>query len=39
MKSQPEVAGKAASKLIRERIDELGDWRSDTFVRVTGKRK
>src|SRR5260370_19252949 len=34
MKSQPEVAGKAASKLIRERIDELGDWRSDTLARM-----
>ena len=26
MKSQPRAAGKAASKLISERIAELGDW-------------
>jgi len=34
MKSQPKVAGKAASKLISERIAELGDWRGDTLARM-----
>lgn len=32
MKSQPKVAGKEASKLINERIAELGDWRGDTLA-------
>ena len=34
MKSQPKTAGKAASKLISERITELGDWRGDTLAKV-----
>ncbi len=38
MKSQPKAAGKAAagkaSKLISDRIAELGDWRGDTLARV-----
>jgi hypothetical protein len=34
MKSQPRAAGKAASKLISERIAELGDWRGDTLARM-----
>src|SRR3989441_8114214 len=34
MKSQPKAAGKAASKLISERIAELGDWRGDTLTRM-----
>lgn len=34
MKSQPEAAGKAASRLISERIAELGDWRGDTLARM-----
>jgi hypothetical protein len=34
MKSQPNAAGKAASKLISERIAELGDWRGDTLARM-----
>src|SRR5438270_3867344 len=34
MKSQPKAAGKAASKLISERIAELGDWRGDTLARM-----
>jgi len=34
MKSQPKPAGKAASKLISERIAELGDWRGDTLARL-----
>jgi hypothetical protein len=34
MKSQPTAAGKAASKLISERIAELGDWRGDTLARM-----
>jgi hypothetical protein len=36
MKSQPKAAGKAASKLISERIVELGDWRGDTLARMRG---
>src|SRR6267154_3804570 len=32
MKSQPKASGKAASKLISERIAELGDWRGDTLA-------
>jgi hypothetical protein len=34
MKSQPKAAGKAASKLISDRIVELGDWRGDTLARM-----
>jgi hypothetical protein len=34
MKSQPKAAGHAASKLISERIAELGDWRGDTLARL-----
>jgi hypothetical protein len=34
MKTQPRPTGKAASKLIGERIAELGDWRSDTLARM-----
>src|SRR5213593_1332799 len=34
MKSQPKTAGKAASKLISNRIAELGDWRGDTLARM-----
>ena len=34
MKSQPKAAGKTASKLISERIAELGDWRGDTLARM-----
>jgi hypothetical protein len=34
MKSQPTAAGKTASKLISERIAELGDWRGDTLARM-----
>jgi hypothetical protein len=34
MKSQPKAAGKAASKLINERIAELGDWRGDALARM-----
>jgi len=34
MKSQPKPAGKAASKLIDERIAELGDWRGNTLARM-----
>jgi hypothetical protein len=34
MKSQPKTADKAASKLISERITELGDWRGDTLARM-----
>jgi len=36
MKSQPKPAGKAASKLISERIAELGDWRGETLARMRG---
>ena len=36
MKSQPKVAGDAASKLITEKIAELGDWRGDTLARMRG---
>jgi hypothetical protein len=32
MKSQPKAAGVAASKLISQRIAELGDWRGDTLA-------
>jgi hypothetical protein len=34
MKSQPKAAGEAASKLISERIAELGDWRGDTLAKM-----
>jgi hypothetical protein len=34
MKSQPKAPSKAASKLISERIAELGDWRGDTLARM-----
>lgn len=34
MKTQPKTAGEAASKLISERIAELGDWRGDTLARM-----
>lgn len=34
MKSQPKPEGKAASKLISERIAELDDWRGDTLARM-----
>ena len=33
MKSQPKT-GKEASKLITEKIAELGDWRGDTLARM-----
>ena len=36
MKSQPKAAGKAASKLISEKIAGLGDWRGETLARVRG---
>ena len=34
MTSQQKTPGKAASKLISERIAELGDWRGDTLARM-----
>jgi hypothetical protein len=34
MTSQPKAAGDAASKLISEKIAELGDWRGDTLARM-----
>jgi len=34
MKDQPKTAGEAASKLISEKIAELGDWRGDTLARM-----
>ena len=34
MKSQPKAAGEAASKLISERIAELGDWRGERLARM-----
>jgi len=34
MKSEPKPSGKAASKLISERIVELGDWRGETLARM-----
>ena len=33
-KSQPKAAGTAASRLITDRITELGDWRGKTLARV-----
>jgi len=32
--NQEKVAGDAASKLISERIAELGDWRGETLAAV-----
>lgn len=34
MKGQPKAAGMTASRLIRERIAELGDWRGRTLARM-----
>jgi len=34
MKTKPKPAGKTASKLISERIAELGDWRGKTLARM-----
>jgi hypothetical protein len=34
VKSQPKAIGKAPSKLISERIAELGDWRGETLARM-----
>jgi hypothetical protein len=34
MKSQPKAADKPASKLISERIAELGDWRGETLAKL-----
>jgi hypothetical protein len=34
MKTPPKLAGKAASKLIDERIAGLGDWRGETLARM-----
>ena len=34
MKSQPKAEGEAASKLISNRIAELGDWRGETLARM-----
>jgi hypothetical protein len=34
MKSQAAAAGKEASRLISERVGELGDWRGDTLARM-----
>jgi hypothetical protein len=34
MTSQPKVAGEPASRLIGERIAELGDWRGDALARM-----
>jgi hypothetical protein len=34
MKSQMKAAGEAASKLISEKIAELGDWRGETLARM-----
>ena len=36
MKSQPKAAGDAASKLINEKIAELGDWRGGALARMRG---
>lgn len=33
-KSQPKAAGQAASKLISEKIESLGDWRGHTLARM-----
>jgi hypothetical protein len=34
MKNQPKAEGTAASKLISEKIAELGDWRGEALARV-----
>ena len=34
MKKSGSQAGKAASRLIDERIEELGDWRGETLARL-----
>ena len=34
MTSQTKVAGEAASKLISEKIAQLGDWRGETLARM-----
>jgi hypothetical protein len=34
MTSQPKATGEAASKLISEKIAELGDWRGETLARM-----
>jgi hypothetical protein len=34
MKNQPKAAGETASKLITDRISELGDWRGDALARM-----
>ncbi len=34
MQSHPKAAGKAVSKLVSERIGELGGWRGDTLARM-----
>jgi len=34
MKSQPKAAGAPASRLISQRITELGDWRGATLARM-----
>jgi hypothetical protein len=34
MKNRPKAAGEEASKLISEKIAELGDWRGDTLARM-----
>jgi hypothetical protein len=33
-KSQPKASGAAASKLISEKIAELGDWRGETLAKM-----
>jgi hypothetical protein len=33
-KSQPKAEGKAAAKLISDKIAELGDWRGETLARM-----
>ncbi|HJU84837.1 MAG TPA: DUF1801 domain-containing protein [Holophagaceae bacterium] len=34
MKAQPKTAGEAASRLISDRIAELGDWRGEALARM-----
>jgi hypothetical protein len=34
MKTEQKATGQAASKLISEKIAELGDWRGDTLARI-----
>ena len=36
MKTQSKEAGKAASKIISEKIADLGDWRGKTLARMRG---